>query len=377
MQTPFSTTPRRPKDPLHVVRQLSADIGPRAATSTGEAQAAAFFNAQLRLAGMQVATPPFMTVRLAGVDDLLLALLALLTVLLYRWQPLVALGVLLLLLVVTIVRRWLGRPLLALRGTSQHVVGVLTPAQRTPPRRVVLLAALDAPPKLGPLRRLLAERVRSALALALLALIAAFMLLTLVAPGLGLQRGGWYLQWLAALALLPNAVVVLLTWLRPASPGASCHAAALATIAAAVAATSADEQREVWAVAVGASYSGGLDDLLRRYPFGAETLLVTVEGLGIGELAMPMQLRGATVNPLLLEHAAAVTPTDLSHQPCAEQTLAATLIRRGYRVLSVTSIDPRGRWPHLARADDTVAAVDAGLLIRAQGLLTELLDAAI
>src|SRR5437899_8558299 len=71
------------EDPLDAVSRIAGEIGPRGATSLGEARAAAYLDGRLRRAGLRVSADSFRAPRSAGADGPLLALPALLSVVLY------------------------------------------------------------------------------------------------------------------------------------------------------------------------------------------------------------------------------------------------------------------------------------------------------
>jgi hypothetical protein len=138
---------------------------------------------------------------------------------------------------------------------------------------------------------------------------------------------------------------------------------------------------ELWAVALGATASGGgIENLLARYPFSrAETLLIALDRLDAGRLAFVTRegrLRELPSDPQLLELAAAadaVDPVvDAEPRPARVPTLAAPLLARGYRALAITSYDR----PLLARApDDPLTALDSQLISQATRLTVAIVRA--
>src|SRR5918911_1400757 len=143
------------EEPLDAVSRIAGEIGPRRATSLAEAQAAAYLDGRLRRAGLRASADPFRAPSSIGADGLLIALLALVSVALYYWLPLPSLFMALWSLVIAVVALVQpGMPLVARRRPSQNVVATRATAQ-SPRWRVVLLAALDSPPAIGGLRRLL------------------------------------------------------------------------------------------------------------------------------------------------------------------------------------------------------------------------------
>lgn len=369
---------RRLRDvPYEAMLRLAAEIGPRGATSLAEAKAAAYLDGRLRRAGMHVSADPFGGVVTSGWDGLLLGLLGLLAAALYFWLPVPSLLLALwsVALAAFLLRRG-SNPLIGRRRMSQNVIATRA-ASEAPRRRVVLLAPLDSPPVLGGLGRALlagwvpARRLAACLLLALLALVG------LPALPLELQRGLWYAQFLPAAYLLLIGALEIDAMRGPYSPGAVCHAGALAALLATAEELEGLEYVELWAVALGAATAGGgLADLLRRYPFDREaTLFVSLEGIGTGSLCFLSggdAPRGLTADPPLLEaaHVAGASP-QIEAGPRVYRggrTLAGTLRGRGLRSLAVTCLDAQGRMPLWASADDTPERVDSALLDRAAHL---------
>ncbi|HWQ15932.1 MAG TPA: hypothetical protein VNL77_24245, partial [Roseiflexaceae bacterium] len=115
--------------PYEAMLRIAGEIGPRPATSLGEAKAAAYLDGRLRRAGMLVSADPFRTVPPAGWDGLVLALAALAAAILSFWLPLPALlldvwnaG-----MAALLARRRV--PLLGRRRVSQNVVATRAAAE--------------------------------------------------------------------------------------------------------------------------------------------------------------------------------------------------------------------------------------------------------
>lgn len=380
LASPFNQRLRRLRmDPTETVGHIAADLGPRMPTSLGEAKAAAYFNGRLRLAGLSVSADVFNTAGSAGWDGVLIAGLALLAVLLYGWLPGVALALALVTAGMALYRMLMPHtPVLVRPGTSQNIVGTRA-SGLSPRRRVVLLAPLDSPPALGVLRIVAVGARRHSGRL-----VATAVLILLMGAGLwDTQPVWWYLQAAPVLYLILLAAVDVVSRYRPATPGATCHAGALAALLAAVDQLGDTEGVELWLVGLGATTSsaGGIDDMLRRYPFeAASTLMIGVEGIGSGNLAYVTReglLLQSASDPLLLRLAAAADASDprINAEPRAYRaspTIAGELRRRGWRTLTVTCLDDGGQPPYYANRDDIADVADAEILDRAAQLIAEL-----
>ncbi|MFL5801017.1 MAG: hypothetical protein ACJ8CR_04670 [Roseiflexaceae bacterium] len=373
---------RRRADPLDAVGRIANAIGPRGPTSLGEAQAAAYIDGRLRLAGLRVSADPFRAPRSAGAGGPLLALPALVSVVLYYGLPLPSLFLALWGLAVAVVLlRRPGMALLAQRRPSQNVIATRA-ASGKPRRRVVLLAPLDSPPVMGRLARLLADDLRSQIGcVAAYGLLALFAVLAWFGP-LEVRRAWWYAQFVPTVYLCVLGGLGLWLLRAPATPGAVSHAGALAVLLASAEELTSLEQTELWAVALGASASGaGLADFLRRYPFDREmTLFVGVEGVGAGNLCYVTRegvLRERPADPLLLQLAAAADTADslINAEPRPyrrELTAAARLRRTGRHALTIACLGADGETPYRGSREDTPAAIDPQTLDRAMRLIVGL-----
>jgi hypothetical protein len=357
--------------------QIAGEIGPRRATSLGEAKAAAYLDGRLRRAGMQVSADPFRAVWPAGWDGLLLALTGLLGAVLYYWLPLLALLLSLWNTALAALLVWRGVPLLGMRRASQNVVATQAAVQAGA-WRVVLLAPLDSPPALGGLGRalLLGPRLSAG------RLVVCGLLVLLALAGMArlpweVRQALWYGQLLLAAFLGLLAALEIRASHGPSSPGAVSHAGALAALLAAAEDLGPLDHVELWAVALGATATGaGISDLLRRYPFDREsTLFLCLEGIGAGSLGFVSAGdagRGRGADPLLLEQAyAAAAEPQVDAGPRVYRggrTLAGDLRRAGLRTVAITCLDAAGRVPLRASEDDAPDQVDAALLERAAHL---------
>jgi hypothetical protein len=355
------------------------EIGPRRATSLPEARAAAYLDGRMRLAGLRVSADPFRAPVSIGAEGLLLALLTALGVALYYWFPLPSLFLFAWSLVIAVVAFGRPMPLLARRRPSQNVIATRATSE-TPLWRLVLLAPLDSPLAAGrPAQWLGSDRrpvIGRVVACGLLALLALFG--TLDIP-LEIRRAVWYTQVLPASYLLLLAILDVLSFWAPATPGAVNHAGGLAALLASAAELNGLARTELWAVGLGATNSdAGLADLLRRYPFNRErTLFVGLEGIGAGRLCYVTSegtLRERAADPLLLQCAAAADAEDpiIDAEPRhygGDRTIARTLLRDERRALTITCLNTDGQVPYRGSMEDTLAAVDGPTIERAVRLV--------
>lgn len=377
---PGSYLRRLREEPLDIVRRIAGEIGPRRATTVAEAQAAAYLDGRLRLAGLRVSVDAFRAPVEIGVEGPLLALLGLASAGLYYWRPLTALALALTgLAVAAVALRWPGIWMLIRRRTSQNVIATRA-APEGPRWRVVLLAALDSPARSDWLGRALQSGQRALLGrAAACAALALLGMLGMLELPLGLRQVCWYAQWPPAAYLLLLASLDIRALLAPTTPGGVNYAGALATLLASADALNNLNQTELWAVGLGASSSAaGLADLLRRYPFDPEmTLFVGVEGVGDGALSYATReglLRERRADPLLLQAAADADAEDtlINAEPrhyAGGTTTARALLQAGQRAITIICLDADGWPPRHGRMDDTAEAVDAQVLDRAVRLV--------
>src|SRR5215216_3707787 len=90
---PGSLLRRLREAPQDAVHRIAGEIGPRRATSLGEAQAAAYLDGRLRRAGLRVSADAFRAPAGIRWDAIAVAPLAWLSIILYYWAPFPALGI--------------------------------------------------------------------------------------------------------------------------------------------------------------------------------------------------------------------------------------------------------------------------------------------
>lgn len=376
----YSSTRDETREIEALLSQLVEQAGPRAATSPGEATAAAFVNGRLRRAGMGVATYELRVAPRTGAVYLLFGALGLVAAAMSPLLPLPSFLLAVSLLAWMLIDSFIApTPPLGRRRASQNIVGTRAVAgaaglQPISPRwRVVLMAPLDAPQHRVGLARLAGAGRGAALArLAAAALVAAG-----AAAALWLPAPWWLLG-------LPGAVLCLLVAVAAARPAPSPQQQAQPTSAdggvAALAAMVAAAQRierlervELWAVAVGAAGTDprGVTTLLPRYPFDRErTLFVALEGLAGDQVVyVTREGPGGPADALLLELAAGADAADplidAEPRPLDQPgSLAAPLRRHGYRALTLTARQAPGAPP-----TDPTAPPDPRLVERAARLV--------
>ncbi len=330
---------------LDVVHHLTMVIGPRAATSLAEAQAAAYIDGRLRRAGMRVSADPFRAPLSLGLNYALLALPGVFAGLLAGWFAPVALLLALLGLVLVLADGLLGPlPPLAPHHDSQNVVGTRE-SEKLPRWRVVLLAPLDAPGIADG-----GHWLSGVQRFAVLGRGVAYGLLCVLNLALLLDSNNrlwWYAQALPAAYL---ALALLPFQRKQESTPANGGAAALAVLLAAAERLTGLQSVELWTVALGATATGrsGLSNLLARYPFPRETtLLIGLETVSEGQLTYASRegvLRSYTADALLVRLAneadAADPLIDVEPRPYrTAPSLLGWLHARGYRALTVLTRD--------------------------------------
>ena len=381
------------------VCELADTIGPRGTGTAGERAAADYVAARLSALGLPVARSELRATSSQNAFPLASALLALAAVAVYplggragRWvaaASALAAGPLL----------WRAirmstnplRPLLP-RVTSRNVVALAAP-QRTPARRVVLLAHLDTN------RARLAWRSGAVrwlepltwLTLAMLSLLGVLYAAGAVAGSFSRtpRRAGRI--WAASLLPAAYAAGMVVTLLReeraPFSPGAHDNAASVAVALETARGLSERPLRdtEVMLAFTGAEETdhAGLYALLRAEPAAMhDAAFIGLEGLGSGRLAY-LTREGLCdhVRPdpgllALVEGVAARRP-DLMAEPheMTEEDEVTTLRRRGYRAICLAGCDPlTGTLRRWHRSDDTADSVSLEFLQRAAGFVRALLD---
>ncbi len=369
-------------EPLDTVTRLTEYE--RGTTSLGEAQAAAYLDGRFRLAGLRVSADTFQVGRATGVDGLILALPAIVSMVMYYRLPYPSLFLAIWGLAISIVLlRRPGMVLVAQRRQSQNVVATRAAnVNGRPRRRVVLLAALDAPPVLPALVRLLCDDLRLQIGrVVAYALLTLFSILAMIGP-FEVRLAWWYAQF------LPTAYLCLLAglefWLAraPTSPGAANYAGALAALLASAEELVNLERTELWAVALGASTSGtGLADFLRRYPFDRDmTLFVGLEGIGVGNLCYVTReglFHQHAAHPHLLQMAIAADTADplINAEPRPYRRILTNIghLRRSGRTgLSIVCLGANGETPNRATLADQPETLDPQLIERTTRLLVGL-----
>jgi hypothetical protein len=206
--------------------------------------------------------------------------------------------------------------------------------------RVVLLAPLDHASQFPP---------RPLLVLCFVALAAelALIMAALATPGVF----GWALAGGAALLGVIAVIFLLLPWFQGPEP-AVLGAGELSVLVAVAEELGELRHVELWTVALGAVSSGeaGLRHLLERYPFGADTYFINLHHMTAGQpiyVTREGLLRERRSDRRLLALAGVSDAADvtINAEPrrLRRRTLAALLLRRGFRGITVTSYsDVRG-----------------------------------
>ena len=360
-QTMYSAIRDDARELETLISQLVEQAGHRAATSPGEATAAAFVNGRLRRAGMGVATYELRAVAQTGRVYVFCGALGLLAAALSLALPLLSL-LFALNLLVWVVRDsfWVPIPPIGRRRASQNIVGTQAIvgaaglAPRAPRWRVVLLAPLDAPQT----RHGLAALASSARSAALVRVTAIVLVATGAAVALLFPGAGWAI----GLAGATLCLLVLFAGFMPPTPTpADGGVAALATMVTAVQRIEQLNRVEVWAVAVGAAGTDprGVMTLLPRYPFDRiHTLFIALEALAGAQVVYATREGAARADALLLRLAAAAAAADplIDAEPRSlEQPghLAGPLRRHDYRVLTILARPAPGPPPHPAALPDS------------------------
>jgi hypothetical protein len=329
-----------PRDEALTIISHLAEIGPRRAGSPQEATAAAFINGRLRRAGMGVTTHSLAVSprrrRLYGAA----AAAGLFAALTAIFLPLPALALALAAIITLLIDATVG-PLSQIRPSqaSQSIIGTQAIAggaglaSRSPRWRVVLLAPLDSPTVATGLSALAGPSRSAAIARVItLALVGLAAMAEILSP-----HHGWALVVVPAAILLALQLAGSLSGPRPTLRDGSLGALAAMVLSA---------QRlhdlkhvEIWAAAIGASSvdSGGVEDLLRLYPFERErTLIIALEQLDGGQLCYSLGTRRA--NREIASLAAAAFQISAVERTRADgASLSEPLCRRGMRAISVYS----------------------------------------
>ncbi|OGO10316.1 MAG: hypothetical protein A2Y93_13240 [Chloroflexi bacterium RBG_13_68_17] len=365
---------------LSDVEALAGSIGPRGTGSPGEWTAAEYVAG--RLTGMHWPVERFTCRAVATQNAFPLSVdaLALAAVALYpvggpagRW-----IAAALALAAAPLLLYTIRSSTSPLRGFLPHVDSVSILArqagERTPRRRVVILAHLDT----NRVRLAWQSNMRRALVpltlltLGVLAAIGILYLWGALAAGPG---------WVWPASLLPAAYVLgtVVTLVREERgayvPGANDNAASVAVALELASRLHAEPlvQTEAWLAFTGAEETdhAGLRSLLRRYgPELRQADFIGLEGLGGGEIVY-LARQGLLCH--YRPHASLRTLADTvaRRHPAlgvgpAEMTVTdevGTLRRAGYRAICIAGRDPStGTLPHWHRLDDTVDSVEADAL---------------
>lgn len=366
------------EEQLAAIQYLSQEVGPRPPTSAAEARAAAYVNARMRQAGLEVEVQTFRALPTPAPLLALLYLAAALTPLLYFYSRPAA-TVLSLLAFLVFVAEAPSFPVFSScfpLGKSQNVIGT-RPAARESRQHLIFLAHLDTG-RAGFLYhpRLVAGRRRFFfLGLAL------FFSLPVLA-GLGWWLGSvefWYAQWVPAgvLALLLLLLLIQEAF-RPYVAGANDNASGLSVLLRLADELKGLQYTDLWLVATGCQEAGqvGARRFLGRYPFPREsTYVVNLDGVGGGNLHLVLEaglFRPRRCPPRFEELAGEAEADEITvdADPWAF-TLAdsdtVVALRRGFPALGIAALED-GRPAHWHRPDDTFPHIQPELLERAARL---------
>jgi hypothetical protein len=367
--TESQSTGRSVDSPFAIAAQIVETIGPRPPGSISEAKTAAFLDARLRQSGLRLSAESYRASHAPDYDGIVYGVLAIAGVIGFYWTPLVAILVFAACCGATVLTLWYDTAFLNRRILSQNVIATRA-AEGVMRWRLVVLAPLCSPPAVGrgvlALGAGLTGRIGRTLAATLLLALG----IAAAAPfSFEVRLWLWYAQAAPAVALLVQGIAALVVQRAPATPGAISYAGALATLICAAAHLRNLQHTELWMVGVGAGSGGGIDDLLRRYPFEPQqTLFVGLDGIGSGELcylAAEGALHPQQADTLLLRLAACVVDSGQAEaRPRAYRgiTLAGMLRRRGLRTLGIASLDRYGRIPYRNERNDDMSRLDAAHL---------------
>ncbi len=363
--------------PERLIHTLGAEVGPRPATSTAEARAAALVAAQMRQQGLEVGVQTFSAAQVPTVGLGLLAAMGVVATLLGVWLPLpsLLLGLTLLWLAWRELR---GPPTLAaLLGLrpSQNVIGSRA-ADGAPRWRVVLLCHLDSP-------RAIPERWQMYLRWRLLAVPLGLLLLNLVLGLHWLHSVDRMLLSAPGLILSSAAVITVLRQRSARWTAGAVDAAGVAAALGCVAQTQDLDNLEVWMVALGAGAAAGagLQALLESYPFPQEdTWFINVPWVGRGILTL-VAGEGlwrelppdAALVKLFHELRSMSAPLDRKAYR-GERLDSARLLKRGYHAVSLVGLNTNGTAAGFRRTDDQVEQIDLNQVTVATTLLCRALQ---
>jgi len=359
---------------IKIVQDLAETIGPRPPTSAAEAEAAAYVNAHMRQAGMDVDVQLFHAVPTTSIPYGLIYLACTLTPLVYYYSPPAALGVSLFALAAFVLET-LSIPVLSAwlpGGQSQNVVGT-RPAAQESYQHLVLTAHLDSARASLPFHPRLIGSLRRTFLLTAAAIIALPILV-----GMGWWIGQawlWYAQWAPA-ALLALALLTLLhrDILMPCVAGANDNASGVAVLLHMAQELKGLQNTDLWLVATGCKEAGlhGVRHFLRQYPFPRDhTYLVNLDTVGRGQLYLIVRegmLWTHRADPHLDELAGRAEADDITidADPRAYRLLnsdAQAAMIRGFRAITVTALEG-GRPANWHWPTDTLEHIQPELLER-------------
>jgi hypothetical protein len=338
-----------------VIAVLADEIGPRPATSTAEARAAALVAAQMRQVGLEVGVQTFAAAAAPTAGLGLLAAIGMAAALLGWWLPWPSI-VLVVLLIGLAGRELNGPPTLAAllrRRPSQNVIGTRA-AERPPRSRIILLSHLDSP-------RIATPRWGKYLRWSLLIVPGELLILLLLLAGRVIMPAAAPLLLLPLLLLAASATLIWWRERRAEWSRGAVDAAALATTLA-VAETQLADDVELWVVALGAGAAAGagLHALLDVYPFPtAETWFINLPWLGRGTLTLVTGeglWRERPTDPHLSQifHDLQSVSAPLIRRPYRGERLdSARLLARGYHAISLVGLRADGTAAGFRHADDS------------------------
>ncbi len=370
------------EEQLAAIQYLSQEIGPRPPTSAAEARAAAYVNARMRQAGLEVEVQAFRAPPPPALPLALLYLAAALTPFLYLYSRPAA-TVLSLLTFLVFAAEAPSFPTLSSLfpiGKSQNVIGT-RPAAQEARQHLIFLAHLDTG-RAGFLYhpRLVASRRR----LFFLSLLLFFSLPVLA--GLGWWFGSaefWYAQWLPAGILALTLFLLLVQEIfRPHVAGANDNASGLSVLLRLADELKGLQYTDLWLVATGCQEAGqiGARRLLGRYPFPREnTYVVNLDSVGGGNLHLIVEaglFRPRRCPPRFEELAGEAESAEITADadPWAftlAENDAMVALRRGFPALSITAMK-NGRPVHWHRPEDTFPYIRPELLERASRLAIQI-----
>ncbi|HYF61254.1 MAG TPA: hypothetical protein VD886_00480 [Herpetosiphonaceae bacterium] len=355
-----------------IITALADEIGPRPATSTAEARAAAFVAAQMRQIGLEVGVQTFAAAAAPTIGLCALAAAGALAALLGWWLPWPSVALTVLLLAMAM-RELLGVPTLAAllrRRASQNVIGTRA-AERRARQRVVLLCHLDSPRVASTHWRSYGRWWLLAVPAGLAALLAALVaraLAPVAAPALALP----------ALLLAGSGLFMGRRELDSSWTAGAVDAAAVATALSVTSELPPADYTELWVVALGsgAAAGAGVQALLDTYPFPAqETWFINLPWLGRGRLtavAGEGLWRERQPDPTLRQvfNELNTNTAPLVEQPYRDERLDSARLRaQGYRAISLVGLHANGGAAGFRHASDSILALDKTQLETAQKIL--------